>query len=634
MPGRRSLAERQRFFALLNEGHRKSDAAKLIGINIKTADAWVTDVKNSTGLHYQERKQVMNMSGPIPFGKLKSEAHKARKDFAYFRRRYFGRISSPWQEDAGYKFAEYLESPHREYVVLNCPPGAGKSTIMHDVEAWLTIRNRAIRGLLGSSTQRNAVKYSHRLRRTFERRTPVRGETDQVAAGRAFDAEATLIGDFGRFEPDNTDLWRSEEFVVAQLSDVAIDEKEPTWAAYGLDVDYLGQRVDIAIWDDVATVKSMRTAEAVEKLYGKWDDEAETRIEPGGALFLIGQRLAANDLYRYCINKPAGVVDDEEVVDEPEFDLIEPEGNNYARKYHHIKYPAHFEDLCQHNHKIATAKPWPDGCLLDPVRLPWRELSALSSHRSEKFRVVYQQEDLDPNSVLVPRLWITGGRDPDTGEDFPGCYDKDRALAEVPKGLGGEVLSIVTSDPSPTQFWVTQWWLYHPASEQRFLMDLERTKMDASDFLDWSYNDNRFTGLLESWWERSVKKGKPITHLIVERNAAQRFLLQFDHFKRWQALRQVSLYPHDTTSNKSDDDYGVQTIAPHYRYGRIRLPYRAHGDMGFKISRFLVEEVCQWPDGTTDDCVMAHWFLEWWIPKIVTPDIVLPRKWVPRLLSA
>ena len=40
----------------------------------------------------------------------------------------------------------------KRYLVVNCPPGSGKSTLFaHDIPAWLTVRNRQIRGMIGSA---------------------------------------------------------------------------------------------------------------------------------------------------------------------------------------------------------------------------------------------------------------------------------------------------------------------------------------------------------------------------------------------------------------------------------------------------------------------------------------------------
>jgi hypothetical protein len=235
-------------------------------------------------------------------------------------------------------------------------------------------------------------------------------------------------------------------------------------------------------------------------------------------------------------------------------------------------------------------------------------------NRGERFSVIYQQEDTDPSEVLVPKSWVYGDG------DFPGCLDKERDRLQIPRGINAaDCISVATADPSPTQFWSVQWWIYHPESEQRFLIDLVRQKMDAPDFLDWNSDSRSFVGIMEEWQNISESLGFPIQTWIVERNAAQRFLLQYDHVRRWQAKSGVEIIGHDTGRNKSDPEFGVETIAPHYRFGRVRLPYRNEGKL---ISLKLIDEVTHYPFGRTNDCVMAHWFFEWNLPNIYAPTSV------------
>lgn len=626
MPTRRSDIDKFNYFAARQGADGKKwmtqqQAADLVGINIKTAKAWDKGLKSNTGDAYREMRKRITLGAPKQYSELSKEARKAHDDFSYFRRRYFGRISSPWQEDAGYKFNDLLKTSKREFVVLNCPPGSGKSVLLKDIEAWLTVRNRGLRGIIGSATQRKAESFCRALAREFERTVPLRGEPSEVEAGRARDAEAVLAADFGRFKPELNDVWRANEFVVAQLGEITISEKESTWQAFGLDGDYLGNRVDIQVWDDVMTEKKMKTIEVIADQRRKWDKEVETRLQQGGALFNVMQRKGPEDLSRWCLDKLGG-----DLFRGPtEDDLVDPEGSmEIPKKYHHFKYPAHDEARCHENHSIEKPRYWspkdPEACLIDPVRLSYYDLQGYQRTDNEDYLITYQQEDTDPKSVLVNRLWITGGTDPGTGEEFFGCYDKNRSLMECPP-LDGDVWSVLAVDPSPTKFWGILWTCYHPESQQRFMMNALSAKMEASQFLDWNYNENKFMGLLEDWWQDSVRAGQPIKHLIFERNAAQRFFGQFDHFRRWCLLRGVSYYPHDTSdSNKNSREFGVETIVPHFKYGRWRLPNRAKGDMGFVASRYMVDELCVYPLGAKTDLVMATWFSEWWFPKIVVPS--------------
>ena len=192
---------------------------------------------------------------------------------------------------------------------------------------------------------------------------------------------------------------------------------------------------------------------------------------------------------------------------------------------------------------------------------------------------------------------------------------------------------VASADPSPSNFWALQCWAYCPDSEYRYLLESYRRKMDAPAFLDWNHDTQTFTGIAEEWWQISNEIGNPITHWIVEANAAQKFILQYDHFRRWSALRGVELVPHYTHArNKGDPKYGVQMLAPLYRLGRIRLPGKQRTDAR-PHSLLLVNEVTKWnPEGTgsrTDDCVMAQWFVEHNLEKLYTPMAEPVKQWRP-----
>lgn len=600
------------------DGYSRPAATAACNVSLTWGQARDRKLRSASGDDVKYQAQVDKWGVPKTRAQMSPEARRALDDFAYFRRRYFGRVSSPWQEEAGNTIVELLATPQKEFVVINCPPGSGKSTLFtHDIPVWLTARNRAIRGLIGSRTEKQARTYTGRMKRTLERNTLALADDDLKRKGRAYDAEGVLAADYGSFRPSNPDVWRREEFIVEQADATSIDEKEPTWTAFGMDSGSLGWRVDYVLWDDVVDKTVIRTVEAMENQRTWWEDEAETRLEPDGLLVLQGQRMSSTDLYRHSLDMKAGADDEDEISEQP--------------KYRHIIYKAHYEDICEGVHSPRDAQPYPNGCLLDPIRLPWRELSSIQRNRGAKYRVLYQQEDLDPATVLVQKAWIDGGRDAE-GADCPGCWDNDRDVWQIPAGLSQPYMMIATADPSPTKFWSIQAWLYHPASEQRFLIDLIRQSMDAPDFLDWNANSNTFTGVMEEWQKKSEDLGIPFSYWIVESNAAQRFLLQYDHVRRWVAKHGCQIIPHQTHRNKSDPEFGVQTIAPHYRFGRVRLPGMQR-TMARPTSLKLVDEVTRWPEGQTDDCVMAHWFLEWNLPQIYVAAKTIRREWRPTWLT-
>jgi hypothetical protein len=592
----------EHYMLLRREGWSISAAARECGFS--RSKAHELEKKNLNGQDYHTAAAEAELRRPQQVDELCGEARRALDDFGFWRHRYLGRDSTPWQEEAAERILGWLDSPLTEFVDENCPPGSGKTTKWTDICAWLICRNRGIRIIWLSHTIRLSSQATHRVRKILERPMPVVG------------AQGCLAVDYGRFRPEGQGLWTKEEFSVVGLDDLWGEEKEPTLAAYGMESEFLGHRADLVIGDDLQTNKLLRTMETIETTRKWWMEEGETRVEPGGVVVLVGQRMGPEDLYRFSLNQTMG-------------------GEGNEPRYRQIIYRAHDEENCKNEHGL-DAPPFPAGCLLDPVRLPWEGaggLVAKMTNRAEVYRVQYQQEDVDPSAVLVPKIWVSGGRDVD-GTEYPGCWDSHRRLCELPKGLSQPYYSIATADPSPTKMWAIEWWIYHPASEQRFLMDLERCAMDASDFLDWNENDKQFFGVAEDWQVRSKRLGVPITHWIVENNAAQRFLLQYDHTKRWVRQHSVTLMGHSTTLNKLDPAYGLQSVANRFKFGNVRLPGNNQRDeLGMKdpgryAAMKLVDEATKYAtDGSykgTDDCLMAFWFLEFNLPHIAKPERELP----------
>jgi hypothetical protein len=558
-----------------------------------------------------EAGRALKLSDPIPYESLQPEAKAAWDDFALFQRRYLGRVPIPWQVEAAEQAVELLASPGESFLVVNAPPGAGKSILWHDIACWLTVRDRAVRGQIGSATGPLASRYLRRIRTTLEQTIPVKAKVQDLRSGAAFDALATLAGDYGRFRPAERDLWTNEAFIVVQHGGVAVTEKEATWQSYGIDSGFIGGRFDLILWDDLVDPKRHRSEEARRQLEGDWDDLAETRLEPDGLLVLQGQRLYADDLYRYALNKiePAYVDEDtgEEVPAHP--------------KYEHIKFPAHFLDRCSEGSHKVGAPAYPEGCLLSPRRLSYRKLVGLQA-TSPNFEVVYQQEDVDPTNVLVPRAWIYGE------DGHIGCLDNDRSLLEVPgHGQMSGFVSILSVDPSPTKSWGITWWLVHPESEQWFLMNLYNRRMEAPDFLGYNINDKVFYGLADEWVNDSKALGVPITHVIFEINAAQRFFMQYDFWQVWCRKQRIITIQHTTSRNKSDPEYGVETIAPLFEFGHIRLPMK--GNQSRFRSLDLIGEVTKYDGDPPDDLVMSIWFAVFQFKNLYRAPGPAKKAWRP-----
>lgn len=318
--------------ACLLGGMTEDEAAAAFKEPISNVKRWVRDAEDSAPLD----------GDPIPLHRLGSQARESLSDFGLFGRRYFGRINTPWQIEAANRVVEKLVTPHREFVVLNCPPGVGKTTVFaHDLPAWLTVRDRQIRGQLGHKSASKAAQYVSRLRRTLARPGKFRPDGDDIERGFALEPEGSLVHDFGRFKPIIRDKWAADSFLVEQYDPGSVIEKENSWTATGEKTDFTGDRYKFVNWDDLVDLKTLRTQALTDEQRDWWVRVAMKRLNASGMLLLVGQRLGPNDLYRYCADMET-VAD--EIIDEEggdaELTVVQPET---VKRYHHIVFKAHYE---------------------------------------------------------------------------------------------------------------------------------------------------------------------------------------------------------------------------------------------------------------------------------------------------
>jgi hypothetical protein len=233
------------------------------------------------------------------------------------------------------------------------------------------------------------------------------------------------------------------------------------------------------------------------------------------------------------------------------------------------------------------------------------------------FALLYQQEEGSDVGGLVDPAWIDGGLDVE-GYFAPGCKDTDRMLGEVPYHLvNGGGWSFLTVDPSPTAWWGVIWWLYDPDAQNRYIIDLHRQRMNPEQFLSLDLATFEWSGLMhELYWDAN-ELGIPFSHVVVEVNAAQRWLLSQPHVQKWMAMTGVAFVPHTTSINKQDPKYGLESIGDLFRQGRIRIPW------GDAVSRnrcqHLIDEAVRYPESDTTDLIMSTWFGKLGVENHYTP---------------
>ena len=588
-------------------------------ISMVTGATGVSDEIDAEVADFKAARDVARINDNLPPEVKRVLADRTGK---LFRERYFGRLVVPWQQRAWAAMRDMSEkgtaTGDRQYLLVNCPPGVGKTTLLQDWACYRIVVNRGVRMGMFSIASSVAISNTYRVRKHLERtNNPVRAPRDEYDRGVAFNAVATLTMDFGAFKPATRELWTRQAFNVVQPDGETIDDKEPTLAAWGFDQSFIGQRLTDMLADDMTDRKITRNPDVLNNHRETWDREAEPRLNAGGLLCLFGQKLSPDDIYAYCERQTVPVWDDDD-------DLLVVDGEAEPRRYFHLKFPAHDDAGCTGVHKRREAKAWPDGCLLDPARLPWRELVGQQRKDPATYATVYQQSDDAPGSNLIEPVWIDGGIG-DDGEIHLGCWDDERrpwTKPELPFTWG---IGVITVDPSSTKWWAVQaWWYQQPMQPEaqvayagrRYLLGLENTKLDAPSLLGMNVDTREFYGLLEDMRQRYVQLGLHLDHVIIEANHAQRFLLQLRETHRWSEVFGITLHAHQTGIDKWDETVGVTILKDHYRHGRVRLPGgdRAH-------VKDLVRQLTQWGRITVTDQVMANWFLEKRLPTLPIRDL-------------
>lgn len=556
-----------------------TEAAETVGISRQSAwriqkgiAAKSADARDLSSL---ERRDAADFPDPKSYEELSGDARKAADDFATFFRLYVGPELPDWEKTArstpvyALEMAAQISSGEHEYLLINIAPGFAKTTWLLSYVLWRWARgDRNLRVVWISKSETLAKRAVRWLQLMCVR--------------------PRLASAFGRFKPATGEesVWTQVDFRIAGADSVST---ELSFQARGIETAVIGVRPHLIIADDVNDTRNAATEAQQETVATKWHDEIENRLEPGGVIAVVQQRMGRWDL-------SADLMQIRDIDDD------DPDALSDRPLYHRIVFKAHDDTKCPGD---GTHPAYPDGCLLWPERWPYRALMR-KKRTNKRFDVIFQQEESVEGETLASKAWFEGGTDSKTGEQFIGCYDLTRGLCQRPSrdGMYG---SVVTVDPSPTKYWAIMWWLVD--GDMWWAMDCVRERMSSAEVLDVDLlgGTGELVGVLPRWCERAKRLGLPISHILLERNAAQRFMLQTQTAAVLQQRYEVSLVPHDTNTNKADPDYGVWGLQNRIKYGKIRIPHLG-ADARAAFEPF-VRECCVYPDGATDDTVMSAWFL-------------------------
>lgn len=579
--------QKARYLALRRQGLSQSQAAAEAGISRTTGHRLDHDVPRTA------KQLTSDVPPPLSFEELSKTGQEALRSFPFFAETFFCTRVAPWWSKTAEQVVADVLSSEQTFTILNLASGVGKTTLLTRLIGWLTAGGgsldpaygRALRVMYGSSTMDKAVQVVDQLRRTLEDPRPFYDFRQKKRA------EHSLAGVYGRFKPlpgegDDTSVWQRSQFTVAQLGDYGLFQKDPTLVAASIGATVMSSRIDVAVFDDPASFSNMLTPDLAER----WETEVESRIEPEGSLFAVGQRLGVEDLYGTLLERT----------------MTSEEGEDPAPFYRQIVFPSHNEPTCDAE-QGGSHRQWnlgTEGCLLDEYRLPWPKL--LREQAKSTWKAMYQQKPEDDASGLVPEVHIFGGTDA-TGFEAPGCLDRDRMFGEHPEEVG--LIDYVTVDTavSTTRFggyWAIEWKAVDPQTRRDWLIEGHRLKMTGSDFIDFDPTAG-LTGFMPTMQTASVERGHPIRVWVIEKNRAEFLSTRaVDLFRR--TFGYVTILSPFTQRNKTDKQFGIEALLPgRYRNGERRLPYR--GVQARDYLKVKIHELSRYPHVKTDDTVLSDW---------------------------
>lgn len=621
MPGQRITDKQKRQLWRLTKdpnGPRMglAAAARQVGISRASANRIMSEILDRpySGAAKAAAAKAQEVPSPKSLEELSTDARAALGDFNLFGKMFFDLRPSHWRRDAAMRIVDAItDHTVRSFIDMNVFPGAGKTTLAKVVCCWLICgggvedpaAGRGIRIMMGAEVESVARHMLRNVKIPLELTRPF--AMYDKSNRRWVRAEFCLQHEYGRFEPDPSigeeKKWSQDELLVAPPPGVDLVLKEPTVQVASQKGGFLGERVDLAIWDDLTTSKNSRNPELAETINQWFENEAEPRVEKGGVMLLIGQRLSPLDLHRKRLDARVH-----------ELDEHEKETGKLVPLYEHVIYPAHWDRLCDGDHRQWDPET-DTGCLTDEAALPVRDWANVKSKTD--YRTVYQQEDADPARILVQKEWLEGGTDRD-GFAAPGCYDRERGFHQWPEKTG-YLIDYVSVDPAAGNWWAFEWWAVEPETRHNYLIEGRRGKLSAGQLLDWDNGKQEFTGWMHEMQVRSYELSHPIRVWVIEGVSAFKFLFQYEHFRRWRnAFPNVAVIPHETQKNKTDSELGVEALMPmRYRTGMKHLP-KARGIESLNYLAQKEKELTTYPFAETYDTIMADWQGEWNLDRIIS----------------
>ena len=373
-------ARQDRLIGLISEGKMLVDALAEIGVVEGTLRQWIARENEFKSRYVRARDKAKGIFTPevLPFD-------------ASFRERFFGHSTPPHLQQLIDVINEQTEIAEREQrrdrrVLILMPPEHAKTTLTLEYLAYRISLDPSFRASVLCSTQNQARKRIGAISRMLTDRSEY----------------AELIDTYGPYKSETrADLkpWTADHFTHLKAPASQIDY---TLQCLGWTGSIYGDRMDIIVYDDIATMKN-QTPAMIEAQWEKAWGENRSRIRKGGLFLVIGTHMREGDIYSVMEEK--GFFTDKVVM------------------------PAIVREPGTLGDEDPGEALWEEGTSLD-------ELLKLREDDLRLFELMYQQNPLPSVGAVFPH------------DAIESCWDKERYIGHIPEGS----LIVCGIDPSVSNY--------------------------------------------------------------------------------------------------------------------------------------------------------------------------------------
>lgn len=365
----------------ISQGMARWEAAQSLGkVKDSTVDMWLS---RDPDFRFRYERAKLKARGEF-------EAPVVSFD-ADFRSRFYGHDTPAHMQRVMDVINEQVEIAEREQrrdrrVLILMPPEHAKTTLIQEYLCYRIAMDPTFRASMICSTQNQARKRLGAIARILTDRSDY----------------ADLIDTYGPFRSeDRSDQkpWNADQFTHLRAPAAQNDH---TLQAKGWTGSIYGDRMDLIVYDDIATLKNQSPA-TIEAMWEKAWGEDRSRLRKGGLFLVIGTHMREGDIYSVLQDK--GFFTDVVVL------------------------PAIVREPGTKDESDSGEALWEEGTSL-------RELIQIRETDLRMFELMYQQNPLPSVGAVFP------------ADAIESCYDDQRKIGDIPP----DCIVVAGVDPSVSNY--------------------------------------------------------------------------------------------------------------------------------------------------------------------------------------